>query len=124
MEDTYWGYELLLDASGMNLEQMTSESNVVKFVDVLLERINMQRIGPTRVEYTAGDILDKAGFTFTQIIVTSSIVGHFVDSTKTAYFNVFSCREFDIEVVKDTVREFFGATKLRTSYLTRHAEGA
>lgn len=121
---SYWGYHLMLDLSGMNLDQMSSESNVKEFLETLLTRIDMLPIGPPHIEYTAGHLPDKAGFTFIQIIVTSSIVAHFVDATRTGYLDVFSCKPFDIGVVEDTVREFFSAEKLRVNYITRHAEGA
>ena len=48
----------------------------------------MEPIGEPRIEYTAAEFPDKAGFTAVQIIVTSSIVAHFIDSTGDVYIDV------------------------------------
>jgi hypothetical protein len=37
------------------------------------------------------------------------------------YLDVFSCKQFDNEVVVNLVREFFGAGKIRRTYLVRQA---
>ena len=81
----------------------------------------MQPIGDPWIEYTAAEHPDKAGFTAVQIIVTSSIVAHFVDSTGDIYLDVFSCREFDIETVRSVVQEYFKPETMRMNFLTRHA---
>jgi S-adenosylmethionine/arginine decarboxylase-like enzyme len=59
--------------------------------------------------------------TAVQIIVTSTIVAHFIDSTGDLYLDVFSCKQFDVETVAETVDEFFKPTKTRINYLTRQA---
>jgi S-adenosylmethionine/arginine decarboxylase-like enzyme len=81
----------------------------------------MKPIGDTHIEYTAAEFPDKAGLTAVQIIVTSTIVAHFIDSTGDLYLDVFSCKQFDVETVNDTVDEFFKPTKTRINYLTRQA---
>jgi len=57
-----------------------------------------------------------------QLITTSNICGHFMELDGTAYFDVFSCKKFDIEVAQDVVREFFNPKKMRVNYITRHAD--
>ena len=63
----------------------------------------------------------KAGLTAIQIIVTSTIVAHFIDSTGDLYLDVFSCRKFDSYEVTRTVDEFFMPKKIRVNFLTRQA---
>ena len=82
----------------------------------------MEPIGEPRIEYTAAEFPDKAGFTVVQVIVTSSIVAHFVDSLDQIYLDVFSCKDFNPEVVERSVRDSFKATKLRKYFLTRQAD--
>jgi S-adenosylmethionine/arginine decarboxylase-like enzyme len=81
----------------------------------------MHPVGEPWIEHTAADIPDKAGFTAVQIIVTSSIVAHFIDSTGDLYLDVFSCREFRISTVKEVVQEYFKPQNTRMNFLTRQA---
>ena len=121
MTTQYWGYHLTLDCSNCDRELIKSVDNVRDFVKELLVRIDMQPIGDTHVEYTAAEFPDKAGLTAVQIIVTSTIVAHFIDSTGDLYLDVFSCKQFDIETVMNTVNEYFKPEKMRPNYLTRQA---
>lgn len=118
---SFWGYHLTLDCHNSNRDLIQDQHNVDRFVRELVKRIDMQPIGEPRIEYTAAEFPDKAGFTAVQIIVTSSIVAHFVDSTGDIYLDVFSCKDFDIETVKSTVQEFFEPENMRMNFLTRHA---
>jgi S-adenosylmethionine/arginine decarboxylase-like enzyme len=81
----------------------------------------MEPIGEPYIEYTAAEFPDKAGFTAVQIIVTSSIVAHFIDSTGDLYLDVFSCKEFDNNIVINSVKDAFMPKRIRTNYLTRQA---
>ena len=81
----------------------------------------MEPIGEPRIEYTAADFSDKAGFTAIQVIVTSSIVAHFIDSTGDVYIDVFSCKEFDNSIVIATIQNAFLPKRIRTNFLTRQA---
>jgi len=56
-----------------------------------------------------------------QVIVTSSIVAHFVDSTGDVYIDVFSCKPFDNDTVVATIKDAFLPKRIRTNYLTRQA---
>jgi S-adenosylmethionine/arginine decarboxylase-like enzyme len=82
----------------------------------------MQPIGEPRIEYTAAEFPDKAGFTVVQVIVTSSIVAHFVDGLGQIYLDVFSCKTFDPATVERSMQESFGAKKIRKFFLTRQAD--
>lgn len=118
----YWGYHLILDCSGCNAKRMSDYDNVDMWIRNLVRDIDMLPIGEPQIEYTAGDFLDKAGFTVVQIIVTSSIVAHFVDNLGQIYLDVFSCKKFDQAVIENSVIKHFGAKKLRKYYLTRQAD--
>jgi hypothetical protein len=53
--------------------------------------------------------------------VTSTIVAHFIDSNGDLYLDVFSCKEFENDVVIATVEEYFKPNKVRANFLTRQA---
>lgn len=118
----YWGYHQIIDCGGCDPALMADYNNVDTWIRNLVKDIDMQPIGEPRIEYTAAEFPDKAGFTVVQVIVTSSIVAHFVDGLGQIYLDVFSCKKFDQEVVADSMRKHFGAAKLRTYYLTRQAD--
>lgn len=117
----YWGYHLVLDCSECDVKLMQDHANVDAWIRGLVKDIDMEPIGEPRIEYTAAEFPDKAGFTVVQVIVTSSIVAHFVDNLGHIYLDVFSCKTFDPEVVRASMRNHFGAQRMREYYLTRQA---
>jgi S-adenosylmethionine/arginine decarboxylase-like enzyme len=118
----YWGYHLILDCGKCDKAQMQDRANVDTWIRQLVRDIDMEPIGEPRIEYTAGEFPDKAGFTVVQVIVTSSIVAHFVDGLGQIYLDVFSCKEFEPAVVEASVKRMFGATSMRKYFLTRQAD--
>jgi S-adenosylmethionine/arginine decarboxylase-like enzyme len=92
---------------------------IYNFTKQLVEDIEMIAYGePQIVNFGSGD---KAGYTLVQLIETSNICAHFVNENDTMYLDVFSCKPYDDETVVKLVAEYFGARKIRRSYLTRQA---
>lgn len=54
-----------------------------------------------------------------QLIETSLISAHFVDSTKNAYIDVFSCKPYDVDVAARVCKEAFGAKHVKTKSTVR-----
>jgi S-adenosylmethionine/arginine decarboxylase-like enzyme len=61
------------------------------------------------------------GYTLLQPIETSSITMHFVEETNDVYLDLFSCKVFENEVVKDCIRDYFKPEAIQSVYLTRQA---
>lgn len=117
---TYFGYHLMLDCSGCN-DGIKSRANIHAFVTNLVKSIDMTAHGDPVIEYLLpGD--PKQGYSLMQLITTSTITGHFIETNYSAYFDVFSCKEFDSDIVVRCVKEYFGAKNIRINYLTRHAD--
>jgi len=115
---SYWGYHLLLDCSGC--ENIDSKEHIYKWIKDLVPRIDMQAHGEPIIEHLLqGD--PKQGYSLMQLITTSNICAHFMELDGTAYFDIFSCKEFDINLAQDIVREYFNPKKIRVNYITRHA---
>ena len=119
--NNFWGYHLILDCHACDVPSIQSRDNVYNFIKNLVRDIDMEPIGEPYIEYTAAEFPDKAGFTAVQIIVTSSIVAHFIDSTGDLYLDVFSCKPFDNDIVINSVKDAFMPQRIRTNYLTRQA---
>lgn len=118
---SYWGYHLMLDCSGCDLQEVSDKENIYKFIKDLVERIDMEAHGEPVIEHLLpGD--PKQGYSLMQLITTSNICAHFMDLDGTAYFDVFSCKIFNIETVKMVVNEYFHPKKIRVNFITRHAD--
>lgn len=63
----------------------------------------------------------KQGYSLVQLITTSNICAHFMELDGTAYFDVFSCKEFDTNVAKSIVQKYFNPEKMRVNFITRNA---
>ena len=116
----YWGYQLLLDCSGCG-EGIKNRDVITSFVKELIERIDMVAHGDPVIEFLCPGDDDKAGYSLMQLITTSSIVGHFIDATSTAYIDIFSCKTFEITTVQEVVDKYFTPTQMRVTFLTRQA---
>ncbi len=111
----------MLDCSGCDIESIASRDNIYDFIKDLVSRIDMTAHGEPIIEYLLpGD--PKQGYSLMQLITTSNICGHFMELDGTAYFDVFSCKTFDIETAKMVVNEYFHPKKMRVNYITRHAD--
>lgn len=117
----YWGYHLMLDCSGCNIDEVASRDNIYRFIKDLVQRIDMVAHGEPVIEHLLpGD--PKQGYSLMQLITTSNICAHFMELDGTAYFDIFSCKEFDIETAKHVVHEYFHPEKMRVNFITRHAD--
>ena len=115
----YWGYHLILDCKSGSKKLIRDKQNLKNFVDELVNRIDMVAVGEPIIKFLASNAVDKAGYSLVQLIETSSIVGHFINSSGDFYLDVFSCKEFEIEKVTECVDEFFSPIETKSRYLLR-----
>jgi S-adenosylmethionine/arginine decarboxylase-like enzyme len=113
-----WGYHLMVDCSGCS--NIESRDQIYNFVKDLTIRIGMQAHGEPVIEYLLpGDI--NQGYSLMQLITTSNICGHFMELNGTAYFDVFSCKEFDPKTVKRVIKDYFNPKKIKSKLIKRQA---
>ena len=120
MKDT-WGYHLLLDCTSGDVQLISSKENVYKFIKELVVAIDMVAFGEPWIERFATHDQSKAGISFCQMIETSNITGHFVESNGNFYIDVFSCKPFNNDTVIETVNKYFKPEKVRMHYISRDA---
>ena len=114
-----WGKHLILDAAGCSPKMIGNAVVVKSFAKSLVKRIDMVPYGePQVVMFGSGN---KKGYTLVQLIETSNITAHFVEENNSMYLDVFSCKDFEPNVVKETVEEFFEVSKMKMKVLTRQA---
>lgn len=117
----YWGFHLMLDCSNCDKSAITDEAHIKNFIKTLVKDIDMVAYGEPMVAHFATHDPGKAGFSFCQMIETSNISGHMVDSNGDFYLDVFSCKPFSNEAVQNLVNRFFNPRKIRVNYITRCA---
>jgi S-adenosylmethionine/arginine decarboxylase-like enzyme len=114
-----WGKHLILDAAGCSPKMIGCPKVITGFAKTLVKRIDMVAFGePQVVMFGSGN---KKGYTLIQLIETSNIAAHFVEENNSMYLDVFSCKDFNAEVVKEAVHEFFDAQRFRTKLMLRQA---
>lgn len=102
-----FGPHLMLDCRGCNYDKISNLEYVFKFLNELPERIGMTKITQPYVFPYEGLIPEDKGITGTVIIAESHITFHsFVDKDY-FFFDAFSCKHFDMDVVERMVMEAF-----------------
>ena len=117
----YWGYHAMFDCATCDKDLVTSKENVYNFIKELVPAIDMVAFGEPMIEHFATHAADKAGISFCQMIETSNISGHLVDSNGDGYFDIFSCKPVDIGIAQDMIQKYFRPEKIRVNFVTRSA---
>lgn len=112
----------MLDCAGCRVENgIGSKEAIYNFIKELVVAIDMEAHGEPIIEYLLpGD--PKQGYSLMQLITTSNICGHFMELDGTAYFDVFSCKEYNTQTVIDMVNKYFAPEHTRVNFVTRHAD--
>ena len=119
-----WGYHAMVDVHGCDKQAITDAEVVKGFAKALVEAIDMTAYGEPQVVDFANHDPNKGGFTLVQLIETSNICAHFVSATGDAYFDVFSCKPFEIKAVIDTINTYFRPEDGFVNFVFRDARQA
>ena len=113
-----WGIASSIDVYDCNPETIRDADKIKQFVAELCEIIEMKRFGETVVVHF-GEDERVAGYSMTQLVETSLISAHFANQSNTAYLDVFSCKTYDVEKVKEFSCSFFGGSHTIVNVNTR-----
>ena len=112
-----WGWHTIFDCSDCDQQAMTDRKTVYDFAKQLVVDIDMIAFGePMIYNFGSGD---KEGFTLVQLIETSDITAHFADEKQAIFIDVFSCKKYDVDVVKDLIEKTFKPKKILTRSIER-----
>ncbi len=117
-QDIY-GWELILDLYNCEPTKVHSRENILSFVLQLCETLDVKRFGEPWVEQFGHGQLKTLGYTVVQLIETSSIVIHFSEFYNSVYLEIFSCKQFDHEVITELCQRFFEAETFKQHFLER-----
>ena len=74
----------------------------------------------TSLHTTAESDAEIAGFSFTQLVDTSLVSGHLVDSTRCVFIDIFSCAEYSTGTAEAFTRKYFRAAQSKSYVVDRH----
>ena len=114
-----FGFELIMDLSGCDLEVMGSKKKLSEYVDKLCKLIDMKKYGKAQLPYFGLEQPKTKGYSLLQFIETSSITEHFSEHWRKTYINIFSCKAYDHKGAAKFTKEFFKATRMTARYIER-----
>ena len=114
-----FGWELVLDLYNCDNRKISSEEAIKNFARELCEVIDMKAYGEPLTPYFGENQEHTKGYSLLQFIETSSITGHFSEGTGAVYLNIFSCKEYDVEIAEKFCKEYFGAETVRSRFIVR-----
>ncbi len=107
-----YGYSVGMSVTGCNPQTFTRDS-IREFFRVLCKAIDMEPEDLHFWDYEG----DKSGYeqapahlrgiSAVQFIKTSTIIVHALDELQAVFIDLFSCKEFDYEVVEDLIAQHF-----------------
>jgi hypothetical protein len=110
-----WGLEILVDCSECDPQSIRSIDHIEAFITELCQKTEMKKWGKLHCleddEYNRDH--DIVGYSVCQSIQTSSIVGHFCETTNSMYLDFFSCKHFKDTDVIDLVCQYFAPKSIR-----------
>lgn len=114
----HWGISTHIDLKVCQSDKIIHKEAIEHYVIALCDLMEVKRYGdPTIVRFGARP--EIAGFSLVQLIETSCVTGHFVDSDHSAYIDVFSCNAYDVQAVVDFTRRYFDCQEFSYSILSR-----
>jgi len=116
---TIFGWELIMDLYNCSRDTISSEEEIRHFARDLCDVIDMKPYGDPQTPYFGENQEHTKGYSLLQFIETSSIMGHFSEKTGSAYINIFSCKEYDVELAEKFTKEFFGSDDVHTRFIIR-----
>jgi S-adenosylmethionine/arginine decarboxylase-like enzyme len=105
-EQEAWGMASAVDIYDCDPELIRDAEVIRRFVVELCELIEMKRYGETQVVHF-GEDERVAGYSMVQLIETSLISAHFANRTNAVYLDVFSCKPYNPQVVREFSRTYF-----------------
>lgn len=118
-----FGHELLVDCYGCKEGVCDDLAFCYDFLDKIVDFINMEKQGEPAVFRTDAERFPgKDGLSGWVPLAESSIVIHTLSLSKFISLDVYSCRQFDVEKVKEFVQKHFEPKKLDAQYVERGKE--
>jgi len=120
-----FGPHLMLDCYGCNPKKLKDAKFILKFLDEFPEKIDMKKISPPHIIDYPGTpgTFDKGGVSAFVLISTSHVSLHtFPHNGGYVSFDIFSCKNFDIDKTVGIIIDAFEAKKVEKKLHMRGTE--
>lgn len=114
-----WGFHYSGDFAGGHRGTLGSRNSIVRWCRATVDWVGMKAYGEPLLEHFGHADPRTSGWTLVQLIETSNLCGHFLENTGEYYIDLFSCREFDPDVVERACLAFFGGHCVDRRFLPR-----
>jgi hypothetical protein len=119
VEPLFWGRWCGIDLQGCDLAIIADRDSIARYIEELCDLLQFHRYGPATI-VRFGNRPEIAGFSFTQLIETSLVSGHLVDSTRCVFIDIFSCAPYSTPAAEAFTRRFFRAAKSISHVVDRY----
>lgn len=113
---------LVVDAFVADGRRLGDVAAIFDLLDTLPARIGMTKIAPPYVFRYSGVKPEDWGVTGVVIIAESHISIHTFAEHKRFHLDVFSCKPFDVAMVRDAITALFGVTEMTAAVVHRVAD--
>ena len=111
-----YGWSARIDLYECDVGRLVDRDHIQRFIHTLCDDVlGMKRHGESLIEWFGGNEEKVAGFSFVQLIETSSVVGHVSEARRAVYLDIFSCRPFDAAGAAGHAMTYFGARRESTA---------
>lgn len=114
-----FGPHLMMDCHGCNAEKISDLTYIFNFLNTLPDKIGMTKIIQPYVFPYEGLIPEDKGVTGAVIIAESHITFHSFTEKDYFFFDMFSCKHFDVEAVKQIVLDTFDVKHVEDFHVSR-----
>ncbi|MFA5066983.1 MAG: adenosylmethionine decarboxylase [Candidatus Izemoplasmatales bacterium] len=121
MENIFFGPHLTMDLSNCNKEKLSDYSFIFNLLSELPEKIGMTKITQPYVFPYKGLVPDDSGITGVVIIAESHISIHSFEQKDYVFIDVFSCKNFDVNIAKKYFIDAFESKTVKCHTINRGA---
>lgn len=118
-QDLGFGPHLMLDCKSCNPDKIGDVGYVFDVLNTLPERIGMTKITQPYVFPYSGLVPEDRGVTGIVVIAESHLSFHSFTEKDYFFFDLFSCKPFDVEEAKQYIIEAFEAKAVEVHYAER-----
>jgi S-adenosylmethionine decarboxylase len=114
-----FGPHLMLDCRKCNPHKIADVAYIFEVLNTLPDRIGMTKITQPYVFPYAGLVPEDKGVTGIVVIAESHLSFHSFTEKDYFFFDLFSCKPFEVEMAKQFIMEAFEVQEVETHYVER-----
>src|SRR5882757_9681491 len=102
-----------------DLSIVTDRDSIARYIEELCDLLRFKRYGASTI-VRFGNRPEIAGFSFTQLIETSLVSGHLVDSARCVFIDIFSCATYSTATAESFTRRYVRAGRSMSHVVDRY----